>query len=256
MPNRTITAPSNVNGTIAGVTYTNGSATADDSTVAGKRAIQFAIRRGWGVSGGINTADPAQTPIDGKPIALWTTAEMKAYLDGKHIQYPSGSSDTDLRQAILDGFDMKAEGGSMANESAGHLSGTIGPEVAPGQAPIPVPGDDEDKAKLWKTPQVGNTSSDVAPTVTAAPTAQTVTHPAPATFTVTATGTPAPTYQWERQAGGTGSYVPIEGATGSSYTTPATAVSGGEANNGDKYRVVVTNTDGEVKTTGVALTVN
>ena len=82
------------------------------------------------------------------------------------------------------------------------------------------------------------------------------THPATATFSVTATGTPAPTYQWERSAGGSAAYAPIEGATSASYTTPPTTVSGGAANNGDKYRVVITNSDGEVKTTGVALTVN
>lgn len=255
MANKTITAPdSNFTGKSGGTQYTNGTATVDDSTVAGKRAIAYATRHGWAVSGG--PAAVATTPEGGKPVALWTDAELKAYLDANRIQYPSGASHDDLLAAVLDGFDMKAQGGSMSNQSAGHDSRTIGPEVPPGADPIPVPGDDEAEAKLWKTPQVGNVSNDVAPTVSVAPTAQTVTHPATATFSVTATGTPAPTYQWERSAGGSAAYAPIEGATSASYTTPPTTVSGGAANNGDKYRVVITNSDGEVKTTGVALTVN
>lgn len=59
-----------------------------------------------------------------------------------------------------------------------------------------------------------------------------------ATFSVTATGTLL-TYQWERDAGGLGSWSAISGATSSSYTTAATTVSGGTANNSDQYRVVV-----------------
>jgi hypothetical protein len=255
MTNRTITAPSNLTGTSGGATFTNGSATVDDATVAGKRAIAYAQRHGWAVSGGIATA-VVVTPEGGKPVALWTDAELKAYLDGLHIQYPSGASHDDLLHAVLDGFDMKAQGGSMANEAAGHLSETIGPEVPKGADPIPVPGDDEAKAKQWKTPQVGNRTDDVAPTVSVAPTPQTVTHPATATFSVTAAGTPTPTAQWQRQAGGSGAYVDIDGATGMSYTTPPTTVSGGQANNGDKYRVKLSNSDGETVTTGVALTVN
>lgn len=54
-----------------------------------------------------------------------------------------------------------------------------------------------------------------------------------ATFNVAATGTAPLTYQWRRNGSN------ISGATAASYTTPATTVSGGLANNGDLYSVVV-----------------
>lgn len=255
MTNRTITATdSHLNAVVARATFVNGVATVDDATPTGNLAIDFAKRHGWAVSNGIATA-VTLTPQGGKPVAEWSDAEKKAYLDGLHIQYPSGATSADLLAAVLDGFDMKAEGGAMSNQAAGHLSRTIGPEVPPGADPIPVPGDDEAKAKLWKTPQTGNTSVDVAPVITVVPTAQSVTHPATATFSATVTGTPTPAKQWQRQAGGTGAYVDIAGATGASYTTPATTVTGGAANSGDKYRIKASNTDGEVVSTGVALTV-
>jgi hypothetical protein len=70
-----------------------------------------------------------------------------------------------------------------------------------------------------------------APNITLQPQDQTVTAPAAATFQVTATGTPAPTYQWSVN----GQAIP--GATGASYTTPATAA----AQNGFTYTVAVDN---------------
>lgn len=90
----------------------------------------------------------------------------------------------------------------------------------------------------------------VAPSVTTNPSAQTVTAGATATFTAAATGTPTPTVQWQRN--GTN----ISGATSTSYTTPATTVSGGTANNGDTYRAVFTNASGSATTTSATLTVN
>ena len=61
------------------------------------------------------------------------------------------------------------------------------------------------------------------PTIGTQPTNATVVAGAPATFTVAATGTPTPTYQWQRNIGGT--FTNISGATGTSYTlsSPAAA---------------------------------
>jgi len=95
------------------------------------------------------------------------------------------------------------------------------------------------------------TSGVVAPTITSQPAAATVTEPATATFTVAATtGGGTLTYQWQRN--GTN----IGGATAASYTTPATAVTGGAANNGDAYRCVVTNPAGSVTSNAATLTVS
>lgn len=81
--------------------------------------------------------------------------------------------------------------------------------------------------------------------LTQQPSNASVTAGATATFTVTATGKKL-TYQWQR---GT---TAIAGATGASYTTPATTV----ADDGATFRVVVTNKGGSVTSSAATLTVN
>jgi|GEM_PF-1024816 len=90
-----------------------------------------------------------------------------------------------------------------------------------------------------------------APGITLQPANQTVTTPAPATFSVTATGTPAPSYQWMQSVNG-GAYTPVSGATGASYTIPATSVS----QSGTLFECVVTNASGTVTSNPASLTVN
>src|SRR5207237_1455114 len=71
----------------------------------------------------------------------------------------------------------------------------------------------------------------VVPTITSPPANMTVTAPTTATFSVTATGSAPLSYQWEKNG------APIAGATGSTYTTPATST----ADSGSTYRDVVSN---------------
>ena len=95
------------------------------------------------------------------------------------------------------------------------------------------------------------TVSSASPTINTQPSGQPVTAPATATFTVVATTSGgALSYQWQRNT------VNISGATAASYTTPATTVSGGTANNGDSYRVLVTDTNGTTTSSAATLTVN
>lgn len=247
MTNRTITARRATYGGRIGTTqFVDGTATVDDATAPGKAVIEFAKRAGWTVSGGINTA-PDEAFLDGAPIAEMTTAEMKTYLDGWNVEYPSGASDTDLRNAILTAYETRAQGGSAALPTAGHTQGTFPVEGAPN-----VPGDDEAKAAGWHTPITG-AASDVLPTFSAQPANVTVTAPATATFNSTVSGTPTPKRQWQRQAKGAGAWTDIQGATNASYTTPATSVA---TNAGDKYRVIATNSDGSVTSAVATLTVN
>ena len=92
-------------------------------------------------------------------------------------------------------------------------------------------------------------------TITVAPTTQTAVEGATATFEVVAAVSPATTitYQWQKQEAGTGPYANVDGATDASYTTGALTVA---ADNGDKYRVVVSAAGASNKTTsGVVLTV-
>ena len=87
---------------------------------------------------------------------------------------------------------------------------------------------------------------DVAPTITAQPSAQIVTTGQSATFRVIATGTPAPTYQWRKAA------VAITGtATTAALTLPSVT-----ANDAGAYDVVVTNAAGTVTSASATLTVN
>ena len=65
--------------------------------------------------------------------------------------------------------------------------------------------------------------------ITSQPSNQTVTVGQTATFSVAATGTASLSYQWQKDT------TLIAGATGASYTTPATATS----DNGALFRVVV-----------------
>ncbi len=89
------------------------------------------------------------------------------------------------------------------------------------------------------------TQAPALPTITTQPVNQSVTAGQTATFSVVATGGPL-TQQWRK--GGT----PIAGATGASYTTPATSVS----DSGSTFDVVVSNASGgSVTSVAVSLTV-
>lgn len=86
----------------------------------------------------------------------------------------------------------------------------------------------------------------VAPTIAAQPASQIVTVGQPATFSVSASGTAPLSYQWLKNNSNIG------GATGASYTTPATLTS----DNGAKFDVVVSNSAGSIASTMATLTVN
>jgi chitodextrinase len=86
----------------------------------------------------------------------------------------------------------------------------------------------------------------VAPSITQQPSGKTVSAGQTATFAVTASGTAPLSYQWQK---GTTN---ISGATSPSYTTPPTTL----ADNGSQFRVVVTNSAGNVTSNSATLTVN
>ena len=90
------------------------------------------------------------------------------------------------------------------------------------------------------------------PVINTQPKAVTVIVQSTATFMVSATGLPAPTYQWQSSPNGSSSFADIPGAKAASYTTPATQT----ADNGSRFRVVVTNSTGSAISTEVTLTVD
>jgi hypothetical protein len=96
------------------------------------------------------------------------------------------------------------------------------------------------------TTSSGGGTKIVAPAITAQPANQIVTVGEAATFSVMATGTAPLTYRWLKNS------ATITGATGASYTTPATLAGDG----GEKFQVVVSNSAGSATSTIATLTVN
>ena len=70
-----------------------------------------------------------------------------------------------------------------------------------------------------------------------------------ATFSVTSVG--GVSYQWQSKSSGAASFSPIAGATGTSYTTPATVL----ADSGTQFRCVVGNSEGSATSNAATLTV-
>jgi hypothetical protein len=245
MANVTVTADRKTNQKIAGYQFVDGVATVDNTTQAGLAVLALAKRQGWAYGA---TAAATVTVAEGKPVALWTDAECKTYLDAYGVEYPAGANTTDLHNAVHTAYETRAQGGSAALPAAGHTQGTFPVLDAPN-----VRGDDEAKADLWRPPAMPLAHAgggDAFPVITDEPETQTVVAGATATFTVGAAGTPTPTYQWQRK-GTNNRYADIASATAASYTTPATT----DADNGADFRVVVTNAQGSVTSSPANLNV-
>ncbi len=90
-----------------------------------------------------------------------------------------------------------------------------------------------------------------APIVTFQPADAAVVAPNTATFSAAASGTPTPTTQWQQSVDAGATWANIIGATGASYTTPATA----PADTGKRYRAVFTNGSGGATSSAATLTV-
>jgi hypothetical protein len=89
------------------------------------------------------------------------------------------------------------------------------------------------------------------PVVTLNPVNVTVSAGATATFTANATGTPTPTVQWQVSTDGGANFSNLSGATTTTLSFSATT-----GMNGNKYRLVFTNSGGSATTTAATLTVN
>ncbi|RIJ78255.1 hypothetical protein D1871_03450 [Nakamurella silvestris] len=109
-----------------------------------------------------------------------------------------------------------------------------------------------DAAKVASALTIGYTTPApvAAPQISVGPADVSVEEGEAAGFTVTATGE-GRTYQWQRAAAGTTAFAAVSGATGATYTLTTTSA----ADNGAKFRVVVTNAGGEVTSSPAALTV-
>jgi trimeric autotransporter adhesin len=91
----------------------------------------------------------------------------------------------------------------------------------------------------------------VAPAFGTQPTDQSVIAPNPASFSVVVTGSPTPTLQWQQSSDGGASFGNINGATGASFTTPASSID----DSGTRYRVVASNAAGNATSNAATLSV-
>jgi autotransporter-associated beta strand protein len=94
------------------------------------------------------------------------------------------------------------------------------------------------------------TVTPIAPSVTTDPTNQTVVAGSTASFTAAASGYPTPTVQWEVKVYDGSSFSDISGATSATYSFTAT-----DAESGNQYEAVFTNTAGAATATAALLTV-
>jgi hypothetical protein len=91
----------------------------------------------------------------------------------------------------------------------------------------------------------------VAPTVTAQPTGQTVTATQSASFSAAASGFPTPTVQWQVSTDHGVTFSLVSGATSDTLTIPVTTT----AENGNEYETVFTNGSGSATTNPATLSV-
>ncbi|GAB3898878.1 PQQ-dependent sugar dehydrogenase [Spirosoma agri] len=94
---------------------------------------------------------------------------------------------------------------------------------------------------LWRVDYTGNG----VPVIAVQPTSKTASVGQSVTFNTVASGNPTPSYQWQRNG------VAISGATASSYTVSSPAL----ADNGAKFRVMVSNSAGSATSSEATLTV-
>ena len=97
-----------------------------------------------------------------------------------------------------------------------------------------------------------NAVASAAPTFTTQPASITVVEPNAAAFNVAVSGTPTPGIFWQVSVNNGATWVAIAGATGASYTTPATLV----GHSGRLYRAAASNSVGSGFSTPASLTVN
>jgi len=220
------------NGTALGGSFTQ----TDSSITTGKPGASVtAAAYGDNWEGGNLTSATAPT-IDAQPTAQTVTAPTAATFTAS-----VGGTFTGLRwqrQAAGAGAWADVSGATSSTLTTGATSVTGGSWNNTDRVRLAV--DWSGGTVLSNDVALTVNAAGTAPSITTQPSNASVTVGSTAGFTVAATGSGTLTYQWQREPAAGGGFADISGATSASYTTPATSISGGSANNGDKYRCVVT----------------
>ena len=208
--------------------------------LAGFMGMAITACGGGGSSGGDGVSSlPVDTPglaatapgITSQPgnlsVVAGKTATFSVVATGGTLTYQWKKNGTDIPGATSNPYTTPAttlaDDGAQFSVVLGNNAGTV----------------TSDKARLTVT------TTAVAPSFTTQPLATTVTAGQTATFSVQATGTAPLRYQWKKNG------TPIDGATNSSFTTPATSL----ADSGTGYSVEASNDLGTATSNMAILTV-
>jgi hypothetical protein len=187
---------------------------------------------------------------NGYSVYVYADGDNKA-ANRQGIYQISGSGITTKSISLLDAANTNFNGAfTQANNSAGnYVMFGINATAFTISATPSTASDGTQRAPLngiQIVPVGSGTGGGVAPSITTQPASVTVTSGQIATFSVLASGTGPLTYQWQKNGAA------ISGATGTSYTTPATTTS----DNGAKFVVVVRNAAGNATSNQATLVVS
>ena len=242
----TIAAGSSVNFTVTFQPSKTGSASGTvsiTSNVSGGAPFNITLV-GTGIAEQAPVIDANPTIISFGSLAVQTSASQTVKISN------TGNATLSVSQVTVSGTGFSMSGlsapvsipaGSSTNftvtfqpTTTGSASGSVSISSNAANSPLSIP--------LSGT----GTAAPVAPSITSQPVSQTITAGQTATFSVAATGTAPLSYQWKKNGSS------ISGATGTTYTTPATTTS----DNGLTFTVVVTNSAGSASSNAATLTVN
>jgi hypothetical protein len=245
-------------------TVTAGQTASFGVTASGSGTLSYQWKRNGAAIAGATTASyttPATTSSDSAAqFSVTVTNSIGSVTSASAtltVTAPPVISSQPASQTVSVGqtaaFSVTASGtGTLAYQWKKNGGAISGATLASYTTPAAVASDNGASFTVTVTGTSGSVTSNAAtltvngpPAITAQPASRTVTVGQTATFSVTAAGTGTLTYQWNK--GGAA----ISGATGTSYTTAATA----SADNGTQFTVTVSNSAGKVTSNAATLTV-
>jgi hypothetical protein len=210
-----------------------------EATVSGDNGSTFSVQVSNAVSNVTSTAATLTVTTAAVAPSITTQPQNQSVTVGATATFSVGAAGT-----APFSFQWSKNGTAIAGATSASYT-----------TPATVSGDNGSAFTVKVTNSAGNATSNaatltvtaaaVAPTIATQPQNQSVTVGAMATFTVVAAGTAPFSYQWSKNG------MAISGATGASYTTPATVI----GDSGATFSVEVSNSAGSTMSNAATLTV-